>query len=213
MMNVFFHALKISSVRILFFAALCFAHVYSSAKDLPPFNLRMQSTNSNPVLLGTGTADGIVDANPKTGSFNDTRVMDLLTLAYDHAKDTFLSANVNLVVKLHIQAWDKNNNTINLSNPAPTLKLSIRPFEDPVGSADKFVHYFKGAYKFEVTLDSIFVNGVSVTRLPNCFYVEQEIQITRFYDFTNASTNQVTINVFQLNDLDCDNQNDEIQIN
>jgi len=213
MMNVFFHALKISSVRILFFAALCFAHVYSSAKDLPPFNLRMQSTNSNPVLLGTGTADGIVDANPKTGSFNDTRVMDLLTLAYDHAKDTFLSANVNLVVKLHIQAWDKNNNTINLSNPAPTLKLSIRPFEDPVGSADKFVHYFKGAYKFEVTLDSIFVNGVSVTRLPNCFYVEQEIQITRFYDFTNASTNQVTINAFQLNDLDCDNQNDEIQIN
>jgi RHS repeat-associated protein len=193
--------------------AVCLLGIKSAqAGFLFPQNARMQSMTLAPVVVGMPSAMSVNDYALKAGGgvYRDASVSDLLTLGFDHTKDTFLLNHFSVRVRLSTQMWDSLGNAMPISHDY--LDLDVRPGKDSIGFKDKSVRIFQWGYKVQVTIDSIFINGVPTLMLPSCLFVESEIQIERYYNFITASTQSILLYPNKPIDMDCDSVNDEILV-
>jgi RHS repeat-associated protein len=180
----------------------------SFSKEIVPVNFRIATTSTSTVTIGQPSATGTLNITPPTGAFTDIAINDILTFGYDQNSPIYLATGTDVKIKVIVQQWDVNNNT--LGTFSKMLSVKYHP-NDTTQYQDKSIYLFHNAYKYQLSIDSIFVNGVSKTDLPQNFFLEMEIAGQRYCDFSTTSSTQIPFTLDTL-DLDCDNIMDQILV-
>jgi RHS repeat-associated protein len=170
---------------------------------------QIKSTATTTVTIGQPSATTNVEMVMKTGAFIDVQTMDVVTLAIDANYPTYFANAMNVKVKVSIQQWDKHNNS--LATLHKYLNVRYHPF-DTASYVDKNSQIFNSAYKLIVTIDSIYVNGVSKQILPANLTLDAHIAVTRYFDFTLQSKTTVILNPADSVDENCDGIYDQLQV-
>ncbi len=169
----------------------------------------IKSTTYGDVIVGTASASKTVEINPKTGSFSDADVLNLLTFGVNHRHPDYHGDSMDVRVRYTISPYDASNTL----GPLRTGSLEI--FYRPNGVMDfrdKASFKFTNAYKFTFTIDSIIVDGVAKDTLPSHLYLEGNIDVLRWFNFTAQCTTAVSFASLGFEDLDCNTQNDHIKV-
>ncbi|HWY97771.1 MAG TPA: hypothetical protein VNY36_01690, partial [Bacteroidia bacterium] len=173
--------------------------------------------NSCPTIVGGISPCDIdtVSLTPMTGSFRDYNVQDILTLGIDHNNLTYLPDSFKCTVTLQIQEWDQNNHS--LPTLSETLSVRYTPFTYTT-YLDKAAFLFKNAYRYTVTVTNVSITGATYTfpsnTLPVNVYLDADIQLQRYYDFTlTAQTGIATTDILNNPvDMDCDSRPDQLVV-
>ncbi|HCA83152.1 MAG TPA: hypothetical protein DEP18_05145, partial [Flavobacteriales bacterium] len=149
-----------------------------------------------------------IEVNPKTGSFTDYKVSNILTLGVDHHYSEFFATAMEVKVKFSLSQYNSANSLVGTSSKYLTIKY------DPFGGAyqDKSSFLFSNAYRFVAEIDSIYVNGVPKDSLPGLLFVEGYTNIDRFYNFSSAATTPIVLNALTTSEVDCDGADDHITV-
>ncbi|HXU25826.1 MAG TPA: hypothetical protein VN698_01235, partial [Bacteroidia bacterium] len=191
----------------LLIVLLGFANL-SFSKEIVPSNLRIATTSTSTVTIGQPSASGTISITPPSGAFTDIAINDILTFGYDQSSPIYLATGTDVQIAVLVQQWDVNNTA--LATFSKTLTVKYHP-NDTTQYKDKSIYLFHNAYKYDVSIQSIYVNGVSKTDLPQNFYLEMEIAGQRYCDFSSTSSTQIPFTLDTL-DLDCDNIMDQILV-
>lgn len=180
-------------IYILVLFLLQFAAFTASAGTIR-FHQRLQDS------IAVGGKDTLVtEVLPKTGSFKDVRVSDIITVGIDPDYVKYLTDSSRFVVSLSIDGYDAGNNLI--STTTHTFAIT----HDPLGKGafrDQDLFLFNGAYKYRITFTGATKNGVAVTTLPDYIYIDGDIEVERYYNFAAwASTTMSVSKATQ--DIDC----------
>jgi RHS repeat-associated protein len=178
-------------------------HVDASQRIYTPYG-------GTQVEISKPSATKTVDLSPKTGSFVDHRVINVLEFGVDHHYEEFVDSSMEVRVVIHVEPFDASNSA--LTDFYESLSISYHPYDDTAKFLDKAIYKFSNAYKVTFTIDSIFVNGTSQTILPHHLYLEGRINAERYYDFTSDATDTITGIGVDTVKLDCDTLYDEIVI-
>ena len=183
----------------------------SYAKQIPTITgiLKTSAALSTTVTAGTPSASNtiLVAVVPTAKDYN---IQNTISLKYDLATDTFFLAQADVRVKVTINRWDVTNTPL----PTTSRKLSVS-INNKLNKAileQSSVNLVNG-YKITMTVDSIWVNGISVQTLPRYVSVESEINMDRYYDFTSAPLTAVNMTGISPLDDDCDGIIDEVKVN
>ncbi|MEO5644056.1 MAG: hypothetical protein ABIQ40_16915, partial [Bacteroidia bacterium] len=171
---------------------------------------RIYTTPSTSVEIGQPSASATTDLAPKTGTFTDARVTNLIVFGVDHHYTKYFAAAMDVRIRLHVQPYDASNTAVG-SGFYEYLTINYH-LNDSLQFIDKVAFRFNDAYKFDFTIDSIFVNNVADTILPANLYVDGLIRAERYYNFTTQASTAININTLTVDDLDCDGKNDELDI-
>ncbi|MBI3518103.1 MAG: hypothetical protein HY062_01930 [Bacteroidetes bacterium] len=164
---------------------------------------------STTVTAGTPSASNTIFV-PVVTTAKDYNIQNTISLKYDLATDTFFLAQADVRVKVTINRWDVTNTPL----PTTSRKLSVS-INNKLNKAileQSSVNLTNG-YKITMTVDSIWVNGVSVKTLPRYVSVESEINMDRYYDFSSPSLTAVNMTGITPLDDDCDGAMDEVKVN
>ncbi|MBK8705987.1 MAG: hypothetical protein IPN33_22150 [Saprospiraceae bacterium] len=180
-----------------------------------PFNARIHTANpTNPVTIGLPTATAIVQVTPSwTGPFVDVAVKNKITLGIDHQNMTFITLAGDIKVRIKLEEWAVSNTTTTPSSTTyPDLTINYQPFSNTVPYIDKSVFTFNGAYKFRITIDAITQNGIPITTLPANVFIDADIMVERYGDFSINSTLTIAspVSASKTLDLNCDGIFDEL---
>jgi hypothetical protein len=152
-----------------------------------------------------------VEVNPKTGSFKDARVSDILTLGIDPNYGIYVKDSAFYTITLSVAGYNATNHLI--TSTSHTFKLTYNPFgKTPFRDQDLFL--FNGAYKYKITYTGATKNGVAITSLPDYIYMDADIEVERYYAFSPSFLNSpFSLNASPVN-IDCDVNNvpDELMI-
>ncbi|MFN3342283.1 MAG: DUF6443 domain-containing protein, partial [Flavobacteriales bacterium] len=167
-----------------------------------------------PVTIGQPEATVTFQASTTLLPHVDASAFDLITLGVDHNYPQYFGSAMDVKVKLDINRWDAS--LLPLADTSVYLEIKYHPF-DTLAYIDKSAVRFFGAYKLTLTIDSIYVNGTSVNDLPANLFLDGDIFVDRYFEFTSAGS-PIAINVpdpndpDELLDTDCDGNLDEIVI-
>ncbi|MBL7780475.1 MAG: hypothetical protein JNM22_04590 [Saprospiraceae bacterium] len=172
---------------------------------------------ANPVTIGLPTATATVAVTqPWTGAFVDAAVSDRITLGIDHENMAFITLAGEIKVKIKLEIWLPNNTTTSPSstNFIPEMVLNYQPFSNTVPYVDKSVYTFTKAYKYRITIDGITQNGMAISTLPANIFIDADIDVERYYDFSTNAFTPITYPASPNNtlDLNCDGIFDELVI-
>lgn len=167
-----------------------------------------------PVTIGQPEAT--IDVPPSTTTLPhvDASIYDLVTLGVDQNYPQFFGSAMDVKVKVKINRWDAS--LMPLADTSVYVEINYHPF-DTLSYIDKSAVRFFGAYKMTLTIDSIYVNGSSVNDLPANLFLDGDIYLDRYLEFTSAGS-PIAINIpdpndpDELLDTDCDGNLDEIVI-
>jgi photosystem II stability/assembly factor-like uncharacterized protein len=118
----------------------------------------------------------------------------------------FSGSNADVKVKFNVKRW--NVNMTPLADSTVYLSVKYRPTLDTNYQQLQRIQ-FKNAYKMQIKIDSIYVNGTATTTLPAYLYVKGEIWVDRYYNFVTLNTS-VFMNSPIFADKDCNGINDEV---
>ena len=169
------------------------------------FNQRIYSTPSANVQIGQPSAITSIQIPQFTGPFSDETVKDVITLGVDQYYPQYFGNPAETRVKLNVESWDVSNNIL----PAFSIYLqtNYHPF-DSVPYRDRQLYPFNNAYKYKITIDSIYVNGSSQNTLPKNLYIDADIFVTRWYNFTGNAPALAATDL----DVDCDGLRDNLLV-
>ncbi|MFN6075713.1 MAG: WD40/YVTN/BNR-like repeat-containing protein, partial [Fluviicola sp.] len=178
---------------------------------LLPFSRRMQATPGNTLLLTSLDATKDVEVNPKTGAFVDVAVVNRLTLGVDKRTTTYFGSAINLTATVEVETFDAQN--LSLGVTTHVLNVNYDPFSS-TGYVDKQQITLSGAYKMIYKLVSVQENGTSVNHLKELFYIDADIFVERYEDFTQTMSTQIAFTSLTqpLIDTDCDGKADALRI-
>ncbi|MCD6018562.1 MAG: repeat-associated core domain protein [Bacteroidetes bacterium] len=170
----------------------------------------LKSTATNVVTIGTPSAEAeTFEPTPIASGIADYNVRNLVILNLDKDNKTFLASPTSVRTKIRILRWDVNG------NPMPTQIANLTVTSDNRYSRqtiDQSIFKDVDGYKVKMIIDSIFINGVYTTTLPEYVFLESNIYITRYYQF--AGTHPTISSIDELNtDCDAGNNVDELQVN
>ena len=198
-----------NSIRLILVSTLLFFGLTVKA-GVEPFHGTTLQTTFSPLTPVTALMSSTVTVNPMTAAyFNDVSVTDILTLAVNHDAPPFVTTAGTVEVTLKLEKWDKDNNP--LITEYPVLILQYQPFTSVVPYVDKSVYKFNDVYKYTATIQTMKVNGVTVTNLPYNLFIATDIIVERYREFSTASSS-IAITSAIAADIDCDGTNDELEI-
>lgn len=158
-----------------------------------------------PVVVGNSNAQVLVAVTSPTGNEWDQFAMNRITLGVDMEYKQYFGSNSNVKVKLNVKRWNANMNAI--ADTTVYLAIRYRPTMDTNYQQLQRIQ-FRNAYKMEVRIDSIYVNGTSTTTFPANLYVKADVWVDRYSNFTslNSGISMLTPNFV---DSDCDGKKDK----
>jgi len=177
-----------------------------------PYTARISTVNpANPVSIGLPTATASVQVGQAwTGPFVD-KVSNRITLGVDHQNMTFITLAGEIKVRLKLEQWLVNNTGATPSSTTfEELIINYQPFSNTIPYVDKSVFTFDKAYKLRVTIDAISQNGGAITTLPANIFIDADITVERYYDFSTNASIDITVTPSTTIDLNCDNIFDEL---
>lgn len=148
----------------------------------------------------------------------DVQVTDMITLGVDANYPQYFGTAMNVKVTVEVTKYDANFTQIG-SPFNETLEINYDPFNPAAVYIDKNTKRFSGAYKMDIEIITIEVNGNNTeTILPAHLFIDGDIFIERYSEFSNPSAAipmnlLITSNPLQFLDTDCDNKVDEFVIN
>ncbi|MGQ0829849.1 MAG: YCF48-related protein, partial [Bacteroidota bacterium] len=206
--------LKLQSLKNSFMAGILFLiNIAIATAGIIQKNERIFTTSaSNPVTIGLPTATKTVEipAPYISPSFKDVSLLDKITFGVDHSNMSFLPIPAEITVKIKLEQWDKNNT---LTTSFPELTLKYQPFSSTADYIDKTVYNFTNAYKYRITIQNITSNNVAVQTLQSNLFIDADIQLERYTNFSSAASQPILFTSVQAQDLDCNNINDNLQVN
>ena len=161
-----------------------------------------------PVVVGTSSAQATVTATSPLSSQWDQFVQNRISLGVDMNYKGFSGSNADVKVKLNVKRW--NVNMTSLSDSIVYLSVKYRPTLDTNYQQLQRIQ-FNNAYKMQIKIDSIYVNGTSTTTLPAYLYVKGEILVDRYNNFATLNTG-ISMNTPIFSDKDCNGINDEVTL-
>jgi RHS repeat-associated protein len=171
------------------------------------FNKRMSALSTGTyVQVAVGDNEDVTSPG-ETASYTDTDIKDFVTLGIDHNYPLLVRDTFSLEVDVIITPQEP------LAS-AYTITLEIEYFPFTRGSyQDRDSYLFEDVTEYNYEIDEIRVNGTTETYLPDNVYLDGSISLRRYYDFT-SSLDSVTMNNATMDNLDCDYQNinDDIEI-
>ncbi len=177
------------------------------------FHQRIEAgLNSCPTIPeASACAATTVAVSPATGAFRDYSVDDIITLGIDHNNLTYYPDSMLCVVNLKILQWNS------AGSPLPTVYKTLHVRYSPFTYTtylDKAAFLLKDAYTVTVKIDTITVNGVSSAgeTLPANVYLDADIQLVRYYNFTTNASTPITVSPADTLDVDCNDTTDEIMV-
>jgi RHS repeat-associated protein len=197
-----------SAKYFLFFSSLLISCFVNASHDGITKTI-LTPAGGTDVIIGNPEATETVDYNPKTGSFIDHRVNNLLTFGVDHHYAIHFPDSMEVRVKLLVQPYNS------ASSPGTPfyvyLDLNYNPFGE-LAYVDKDAVRFFDAYKFDFTIDSIYINGISNDTLPANLFIDGLIEVERYSDFSSIAEDSIDISEIDTFDLNCDEIYDELEI-
>ncbi|MCW3104301.1 MAG: repeat-associated core domain protein [Bacteroidetes bacterium] len=179
------------------------------AHEVPAVTGKLQSTTAAPVIIDSASAE-VEISTPGVSGAADYRIRNIISLKVDQASDTFLTAATTVRTWLTVYRWDKTNTLITPTrNESLVVSVNNRYNRQTI---DLSSLKLADGYKVKVVIDSITVNGFSVDTLPKYVYVESEIRMDRYYDFSSVIADPVTGILLTPVNTDCDTTTDELQI-
>ncbi len=150
-----------------------------------------------------------VEVTPKTGSFTDARVKNIITLGINPQGKDYITYPYEFTMDLHIQPYNKNG------VPMDSMIRSLTVKFDPVGGTpyvDRSVFQFSGAYKYVITVHEMRdQNGTWLFNAPTNVYLTARIEVDRYYSFVaTAAPSYSTLTDI---DQDCNGAKDELRLN
>ncbi|HEX7412690.1 MAG TPA: hypothetical protein VF411_01500, partial [Bacteroidia bacterium] len=173
------------------------------------FHNRMQTSYTSTVTVNDTM---ITEVSPKTGSFKDLQVSDILTVGIDPFTAKYLGKDsLNYKISLRIDAYNAANTLISTSNQ--TLTVIYNPFKSPFYK-DQSIYVFNKAYKYKITYLGTKINGVSSSNLPKEIFIDGDIEVDRYYNFYSSVSSTFTVNTPTPLNIDCDTDTiyDELNI-
>ncbi|MBI1838654.1 MAG: hypothetical protein HYR91_15425, partial [Flavobacteriia bacterium] len=147
-----------------------------------------------------------LQVSPLTGAFMDHQVVNRVSLAVDHAYPQYFGSAMTVRVSLSVKRW--NASLQPLADTTVKLDIYYNPF-DTSQYTDRMTAQFNNAYKLDITLDSVFLNGQNVTQLPANLFVQGDIFIERYESFASPTQKIDFISsTSPLIDSDCDGKAD-----
>ena len=200
-------------LRLLLTSALI-AQCFVSFSGITPTHERI-STVTTPVVIGQPSATkGVTSSLPNLTHF-DAFKKGVVTFGVDHHYPQIF-ASMEVEIDVEVKRWS----IYSLSSPdmADTLiklKINYSP-NDSLSFKDKASLIMNGLEKFELRIINIKVNNTNVNELPANLFIDLDLFIDRYYDFSSNSDIPINIsypiNSSNLIDLDCDNINDVLKL-
>lgn len=170
----------------------------------------LKSTTANVITIGTSSAEiETFEPTPLASGIADYNVRNIVMLNLDPNSKVFLASPTSVRTRVRILRWDVNGNP--MSTQVTNLTVSSNNLYNRQ-NIDKSIFKDINGYKIKMIIDSIFINGIYTATLPEYVYLESNIYITRYYQFTG---DEPTISKIDTLNTDCDLENriDELQVN
>ncbi len=169
---------------------------------------RISQSNNKPVVVGEASAEKTVEILPKTGSFKDVNPKAYISLGVDHDYPYFMGDDMHIRVVVNVTPYDVNNTAQTAFNQS--LEIDFFP-NSPIRYQDLDQYIFSDAYKLDIRLDSVFINGVSDTILPLNIFIDGDISVDRTYPFEDYVNTVITPDDSTIL-MDCDTIPDDLEI-
>jgi len=130
-----------------------------------PYTNRI-STNygGSAVVIGGINATKNITADPLTSGQWDNTVINRITFGINLDYPGYVATSKRVKVKLKVKRWNVSNSP--LSDTTVYLNVSYQPQMDTAVYKRLQRTQFYNAYKLDITIDSIYVNGTSTNTLP-----------------------------------------------
>lgn len=180
----------------------------ASSRDLYFESGILKSTSTHTILTG----DTVGISVPAASGAADYNVKNIISLKLDQNSPQYLAAATVLRAKVTVTRWDRYNHLIS-PDRTENLIVSVDNRYNKQ-TIDLSSLKLEGGYRLKVTLDSLIINGVATDSLPPYAYIESEIFVTRYFDFSGVVDDTISdLNITALN-TDCDDViADELQLN
>ena len=197
---------KIVAVILLHF----FTSYSTFARQIPTVTgiLKTSATFTSNVITGSGSAINIISVPVVAGTL-DYNVRNTISLKYDLNTDTFFLTPANIRVKVTIARLNAAGGT--MPTISRKLNISINNKLNKAILEQSSVNLANG-YQITMTVDSIWVNGISKRTLPRYVSVESEINLDRYYDFSSTGNTVPNNLALSATDRDCDGTSDELEL-
>lgn len=158
----------------------------TSFSGILPFTNRIYTVyQGTPVTIDSANYTMALQVNPLTGSFVDKRVSNRVGIGVDHSYLQYFDTPMHVKTVLTVSRYNSSLGFI--SDTTISLSINYNPF-DSMHYNDLTYSNFKNAYKLTVKIDSIYIDGVSKTTLPAHMYIQSDIFVERYANFTSAAT-------------------------
>jgi len=164
------------------------------------------ATSLIPVLDLVDVGDSKTISTSDPGTYSDVNVRDYVTLGINHDFKLFSASNFNLEVDVLVTPISPASTPYTI-----TLKIDYNAFEKQ-SYKDKDTYVFTNVDEFNFEITSIIIDGSSSLTLPQNVYLDADIKVKRFFDFTTSVGTDVNILPLFLSDYDCSGSDDEIKI-
>jgi RHS repeat-associated protein len=145
----------------------------------------------------------------KDSDYKDLKVLDRLYFGVDRSYEGYSNKKTDVSILLRLQRYNAEGKS--LRDTLIRMELAYNPLSDSTRSDIKIVR-FEGSYKYEATLDSIYIGGKSADTLPSNLFIKGEVLLHRAV--YNKSLSYITVGSITGLNSDCDasNQIDELEI-
>ncbi len=202
------NSIKHSSAKSILILVFALSSLFSFAGVIPTTATIATNYQGTPVVIGNNNAQVTITASTPGSSDWDQFVQNRISLGVDLNYKQFAGSNADIKVKFNVKRW--NVNMSSLADSTVYLSVRYRPTLDTNYQQLQRIQ-FKNAYKMQIRIDSIYVNGVSTTTLPAYLYAKGEIWVDRYTNFT-ALNSGISMLTPLFADKDCNGKKDEVTL-
>ncbi|MFT5778178.1 MAG: RHS repeat-associated protein [Crocinitomicaceae bacterium] len=160
------------------------------------------------VVIGQPEAQVSILASIPGAIEHDVQVLNKVMLGIDQSYQDYFGTAMLVEVELTVETWDIA--LAPLSSSTIILEINYDPFSGTT-YVGRETASFNDAYKIDISLENILVNGVSVTELPANLFIQGDILIERYVEF-NTPTALLSFNSILPIDKDCNTIDDGINV-
>ncbi len=167
-----------SKRNLIVIISMLFISLYHFAGVIPFTSKISTNYGGTAVVIGNPSAKLTTTATTPIITQWDRTVVNRVSFGVDLNYHGYVASSERVKVKLNVKRWNISNSP--LGDTTIYLNISYQPQMDTSLYKRLQRTQFKNAYKLEVTIDSIYVNGTSTTTLPAHLFIEGEIICDRF---------------------------------
>ena len=191
-------------IRIIASGVLLFFSANAFAGQIQPITGILRASGTTTIHVGDSVA--ISQTHPTSG-IADYDVVNIVSLNFDNTSTKFFGSPTSVRIALTIKRWDATGAAMTPVNTSLTVNTDSRYNRQTV---DQETYRLTNGYHIQTVIDSI--NGSTTDTLPHYVYIEEEIQMQRYYQYSGAAASISSIDTLN---TDCDEGNiiDELRVN